>query len=72
MFQNSRSFLGDAMTTFARKCAKFIVVSCHSRPPRSPFFTDDKAIELMLESRSTVDDAGSIVRIIEQSVKSYD
>lgn len=59
------------MTTFARTCTEFIVISCPSRPPRSPFFADNKAAEHMLESGSAAEDARKTMCIIERSVESY-
>jgi hypothetical protein len=59
------------MTTFARKCTEFIVISCPFRPPRSPSSADDKAVELMLESDNAVEDAGKTVCVIEGSVRRY-
>jgi hypothetical protein len=56
---------------FSERCREFIVVSCLFRPPRSPFPTDNKVVNLMLQSGSAIEDTRKTVYVIERGVKSY-
>lgn len=59
------------MTTCARRCTEFIVISYPPCPPRSPLSADNKAIEHMVESRSAVEATVKTVYVIKQGAGSY-
>jgi hypothetical protein len=55
-----------------KRCKEFIVIICPFHSLRSLFSADDKALKLMLESGSAIEDVGKTVRVIERGVRSYD
>lgn len=50
---------------FCEGVQRTFVISCPFRTPRLPFSAEDKAVELMLESGSAIEDARKTVCVIE-------
>ena len=56
---------------FCEGVQRTFVIPCPFRTPRLPFSAEDKAVELMLESGSAIEDARKTVCVIERGVRIY-